>query len=285
MYDSCAAPGDGQWVPLSTEASAQTRMYKTLLHPDGERSWAELFVVAIDLPRVRMYLVPGTREPQATIPEAADTPRLGRIPDEHQSAVLAAFNGGFKTEHGHYGIYANGVMLVPPQPSACTIAYFKDFSLQIGSEAKLHDSPDDTTWWRQTPNCMFEDGKMNWRLVQGRGTKWGTTLEGETVIRRSAIGIDAEGKTLYVGISNHTTPVAIAKGMRHAGADSVAELDVNYSFPKFLTFKTSRSNKLRVAVPLADGFEYSENEYLRKSSGRDFFYLTDTSVDGRTARN
>jgi hypothetical protein len=256
-----------------------------LLHPDQKRSWAELFVVALDLRRVNVHLVPGTREPHATVKEALDMTRIGRVPDEHHAGVLAAFNGGFKTEHGHYGMSVNGITLVAPHEATCTVAYFKDHSLRIGSWPKLKDELDETSWWRQTPNCMFEDGRMHPRLAEGWVHKWGSTLDGQTVIRRSAIGIDASGTTLYVGISNHTTAPAIASGMRHAGAVTVAQLDINFSFPKFVTFRASRLSKLRFAVPLANGFEFSEHEYLRKPSYRDFFYVMEGSVDGRTASN
>ena len=286
MLESWSAPGDGEWVVLPDSTPLDSaRMFKTLLHPDPDRSWAELFVVALDLRRVRLYTVPGTVEPQATLPEALEMPRPGRVPDEHHQAVLAAFNGGFKTEHGHYGMYVNGVTIVPPNEASCTIAYFKDFSLRIGSWPKVRDQLDEITWWRQTPTCMFEDGKMHPRMAEGFVTRWGSTVDGETVIRRSAIGIDADGKTLFVGISNHTTAPAIANGMRHAGAVTVAQLDINFSFPKFVTFRPSRISKLRVAVPLTDDFEYSEHEYLRKASNRDFFYVLDASLDGRTASN
>lgn len=280
-----SAPGDGQWVPLPEETPAyEARMFKTLLHPDKQRSWAELFVVAIDLRRVTLHLVPGTREPVALVKEGMELARPGRVPDEHHAGILAAFNGGFKTEHGHYGMQVNGVTLVPPHEATCTIAYFKDHTLRIGSWARLGSQLDETAWWRQTPNCMFEDGKMHPRLAEGFVQKWGATLDKETVIRRSAIGMDATGHILYVGISNHTTAPAIANGMHHAGAATVAQLDINFSYPKFVTFKASRLSKLRFAVPLADGFEFSEHEYLRKPSSRDFFYIMEGSMDGRTAR-
>jgi hypothetical protein len=286
MHERWGAPGDGQWVALPEGTPpAQARMFKTLLHPDQKRSWAELFVVALDLRRVHVHLVPGTREPHATQKEAMEMTRIGRVPDEHHKGVLAAFNGGFKTEHGHYGMSVNGITLVAPHEATCTVAYFKDGSLRIGSWPKLKDDLDETSWWRQTPNCMFEDGRMHPRLAEGWVHKWGSTLDGQTVIRRSAIGIDASGSTLYVGISNHTTAPAIASGMRHAGAVTVAQLDINFSFPKFVTFRASRLSKLRFAVPLADGFEFSEHEYLRKPSNRDFFYVMEGSVDGRTASN
>jgi hypothetical protein len=55
------------------------------------------------------------------------------------------------------------------------------------------------------------------------------------------------------------------------------------SFPKFVTFRASRISRLRWAVPLAEGFESSEHEYLRKASNRDFFYVTAAQADVRTA--
>jgi hypothetical protein len=286
LYAEVDAPGDGEWVVLPDETPpAEARMFKTLLHPDVDRAWAELFVVALDLRHVRVHAVPGTLEPQPTVPEALDLLRPGRVPDDSHAAVLAAFNGGFKTEHGHYGMSVNGVTIVAPQDGTCTIAGVKDGSLRIGTWAKLKTEAQDAAWWRQTPACMFENDKMNARLAGGLVRKWGSTLDGETVIRRSAMGIDASGTTLYVGISNHTTAPALARGMHHAGASTVAQLDINFSYPKFVTFRESPTSKLKVAVPLAEGFDYSEQDYLRKANSRDFFYVTESSVDGRTARN
>ena len=40
----------------------------------------------------------------------------------------------------------------------------------------------------------------------------------------------------------------------------------------------------RKAVPLAKGFEFSEDEYIRKRAIRDFFYLLRKPGD-RTAKN
>jgi hypothetical protein len=286
LHPEVQAPGDGRWVVLPEGAPLEDAlMYKTLLHPDTERAWAELFVVALDLRRIRLHFVPGTQEPQPTVAEALELARPGRVPDELHTGVVAAFNGGFKTEHGHYGSHVGGVTLVPPLEGTCTIAALKGNTLRIGTWARLAEQAQEAAWWRQTPDCMYEDGKINPRLAGGYVRKWGSTLDGETVIRRSAIGVDAAGTTLFVGISNHTTAPAIARGMHHAGAATVAQLDINFSYPKFVTYGESPASKLRVAVPLAEGFEFSEHEYLRKASPRDFFYVMDTSLDGRTARN
>jgi hypothetical protein len=249
-------------------------LWKTLLHPDKSRSWAELFVVAMEIDNIDLHLVPGTREPVALEPEAQDLVREGHIPNQFHDSVLAAFNGGFKTEHGGYGMALGAVTLVRPRDGVCALALFEDHSIRIASWEKMADDRPRMQFFRQTPNCMYEDSQIHPKLLDGQTKKWGATLDGETVIRRSAIGIDKEGKTLYMGISNNTTATAIALGMHHAGAVTIAQLDINYSYPKFVLFEKPAGGSERKAVALADGFEFSEHEFIRDPSRRDFFFVT-----------
>ncbi len=285
-----SAPGDGEWVPMSDpdRPNDPVTMMKTLLHPDKNRSWAEVFVVAIDLRRVRLHLVAGTKEPQATEDGALNVPRPGVIPEESRDRVLAAFNGGFKTEHGHYGMFADDTLLVKPKPGVCTIAGYKDDSIRIATWNELASDAANMVFWRETPVCMYENDVLHFRLADPELAKrWGATLDGETVIRRSAIGIDRTREILFVSISNHTTARAIADGMHHAGATTVAQLDVNFSYPKFVTFERKKGapaeSSKRIAVALADGFEFSEDEYIREPNRRDFFYVMPRDADSRTA--
>jgi hypothetical protein len=290
VHKEWSAPGDGEWVAIVDPDRPDEAPYllKTLLHPDKNRSWAEVFVVAIDLRRTRLHLVPGTKEPVATEDAGVAMSRPGVIPPEHRNVVLAAFNGGFKTEHGQYGIFADGTLLVKPKPGVCAIAAYKDDTIRVATWDKLADTSHEMAWWRETPVCMYENDVLHFRLADPNlARKWGATLDGETVIRRSAIGIDRSGSVLFVSISNHTTARVIADGMHHAGATTVAQLDVNFSYPKFVTFEKKHleagETPKRVAIPLADGFEFSEDEYIREPARRDFFYLMPKDADVRTA--
>jgi hypothetical protein len=271
-----SAPGDGEWLGLhdARHAGEPPRMYKTLLHPDKGRSWAEVFVVAIDLKQVTLVPVVGTQEPQPDSDEARSYQRGGKIPVERQATLLAAFNGGFMTEHGGYGMKLDGVTIAKPKPRACAIAYYKDGSLRIGSWSALASSEADMLWFRQTPECMWENDKLHAGLQAGAGLrKWGATVDGETVIRRSAIGLNLDRSVLYVAITNHTSARVLADGLHHAGASDVAQLDVNWSYPKFVTFEPIGHTSVLHPVPLAPGFEFSDDEYLRKKEKRDFFYI------------
>jgi hypothetical protein len=62
--------------------------------------------------------------------------------------------------------------------------------------------------------------------------------------------------------------------MKHAGANTVAQMDVNFSYPKFVLFERAHGQGKRIAVALASGFEFGEDEYIRKKNPRDFFYIT-----------
>jgi len=271
-----SAPGDGEWLGLNDarHPGEAPRMYKTLLHPDKGRSWAEVFVVAIDLKQVLLYPVLGTQEPQPDSDEARAYQRDGKIPVDRQDTLVAAFNGGFMTEHGGYGMKLDGVTIAKPKPRACAIAQYKDGSLHIGSWAALGSNETDMVWFRQTPECMFENDKLHAGLQAGAGLrKWGSTVDGETVIRRSAIGLNAERSVLYVAITNHTSARVLAEGLHHAGASDIAQLDVNWSYPKFVTFEPIGHSHVLHPVALAPGFEFSDDEYLRKKEKRDFFYI------------
>jgi len=274
MHESFSAPGDGRWIPIedARHPGEPPRMQKTLLHPDRNRSWTAVVVVAMDLRQVALRLVPGRREPESKMLEARKYDRKALIAPEHLESAIAAFNGGFKTTHGQYGMMVDGVTFVRPRIGSCSIAMFPEGRLAIGPWKKIRDGADDMAWFRQTPQCMVEAGELHVGLRVEGNTHWGATVDRNTVIRRSALGVSENGDVLFYGVGDHTTARAIGQAMHHAGAHDVAQLDVNFSYPKFLTVEARADGEL-VAKPIADGFEYSEDDYLRKRAQRDFFYV------------
>jgi len=275
MYDDFAAEGDGRWVSVTT-GDGEAVMKKTLLHPDRTRSLAELFVVAIDLSGAALHYVPGTAEPENVAPGADALERSAEVPAQDRDALLAAFNGGFKTRHGQHGVEVSGLTLVPMRSGLCTLVGRADGSVALAAFEKV-PSREDAAFVRQSARCLVEDGVRHPGLVQELTASWGAAVGGDTVIRRSAIGISADGRTLFVGVSNRTTAPALADGMRHAGARTGAQLDVNEAFPRFLTYEKSADGKL-VAESIAPGFHYRAGHYVDAPSSRDFFYLTRKSA-------
>jgi hypothetical protein len=274
MLPRVAAAGDGVWVSVDDPERPEgtSILYKTLIHPDPARPWAEVFVAAMDLRRVRVFAVAGSESPEALTAEGRGYARSAVIPGERQGTLVAAFNGGWRSEHGQFGMEVDGVALVPPKDKACTIAAFDDGTIQIATWTSIASERARTQWWRQTPACLYEHGSRNPGLSRAEAFSWGAAVDGETIIRRSALGLDEQRGILFMGVSNATSAAAIAEGMHHAGASNVAELDVNWSFPKFVVFRRGASGEL-VAEGLFDGFVVNKNEYIRERARKDFFYV------------
>lgn len=276
MHRSVASASDGRWVPIRAESERSTdapRMLLTLIHPDWHRTYAELFVVALDATRVNLHAVPGTTEPLSATPEAKSLTRTGLIPDADRGALLGAFNGGFKTVHGQYGMQVGGLTVLPAQRYACTVGFDAQGQLRIAPWERGVFTQGEWQWWRQTPPCLYENGKMHPGLTVDDNLAWGAALKGSTVTRRSAIGVSRDGKVIYIGIGNELTARALATGMNHAGAADVAQLDINWSYPRFVVFKTGESGELE-ATSLLRGFNVGADDYLRDANPRDFFYVT-----------
>jgi hypothetical protein len=163
----------------------------------------------------------------------------------------------------------------------CTVAGYEDGSLQIGTYSRLSALPQKPMWYRQSPRCMVEQGALHPGLRDPNARGWGATLEGETVINRSAIALSEDGQTLFVAVTNFTTARALALGMRAAGGYNVAQLDVNRSFPKFLLFPRDESGVRRPAS-LFKGFLFDREEMLDEPNPRDFFYVVRRRIDERT---
>jgi hypothetical protein len=244
-----------------------------MLHPDAKRSWSELFVFAMDLRRIRLHAVPGTIDPQPSTSDATTLVRSGLIPPQDHARLIAVMNGGFKAEHGHHGMRVGGVTLLPPRDHLCTIAAYRDGSVRIATWKNLVETQADMLWWRQAAPCMYENGELHPGLLAEKTRNWGAALEGDVVIPRSAIGLNAERTILYFALSNDTTPRIIADGMRHAGASDIAQLDVNWPYPRFLVFRRNESGRL-VAAAAVKTIPFDPDDHVRKPAKKDFFYIT-----------
>ncbi len=273
---SVAAASDGRWIPIADarapgEAPA---MFKAVVHPDARRSFAAVAVVAIDLERLGVSLVAGTVEPQSTTVPRAE--RAGVVPADHFGDLVAAFNGGFKAEHGHYGMMLDGRTFLPPRKTACTVALYRSGSIRIRTFSALEDGVADMAGYRQTPPCLVEQGNIHDTLLASDDAHgWGAAVGGETVIRRSALGLDHAGKTLFYAIGDAVTAGTLARAMKAAGAENAAQLDVNQSYPRFVLYAAAPPHEApRVASALIPDIQFSRSEYVGRPEGRDFFYVT-----------
>ncbi len=132
--------------------------------------------------------------------------------------------------------------------------------------------------FRQGPPCLVEHGSVNPAVDAAHGVEWGAAVDGATIIRRSAMGIDGRGETLFVGLGEAVSTRALAEGMRAGGAEAAVQMDVNYAYVRFLLYgdpaKRARDTRPR-ATPLVPNLLFAPDEYVNEASPRDFFYAVE----------
>jgi Phosphodiester glycosidase len=272
-FPQVAAEGDGAWLPMADSVARGDApvLWKSVVHPDPKRGFAAVAVVAIDLARVELRLVAGTKEPFSNDVPAERRP--GRVPEGRLAELIAAFNGGFKAMHGHYGMMLDGDTFLPPRDIACTVALYRDGAVRVRSWPAVQADEPRLLAYRQTPPCLVEEGALHHALYDSN-RNWGATVSGETVIRRSALGVDAQGKLLFYGLGDAVTARSLAAAMKAAGAHDAAELDVNHAYPRFLLYDRGAPGAApNAASSLIPDVKFKPNEYVGEPAQRDFFYL------------
>ncbi len=274
-FPRTAKPGDGAWEPLVPASSSDPALlYRTAVHPDRVKPDVHVALVAIDLTRVALRAVAGTRQPlSSTVPPEH---RPGLVPQQDLADLVAVMNGGFMTRHGGWGMMVGGEVIAPPKDDGCTVALLADGSVRIATYAKLGVAPEALTAYRQTPPCLVEQGAVNDALLGGEKPRaWGMSETGGVTIRRSALGVAGGGRTLLYGLGESVTPRQMAEAMRAAGAVSAAELDVNWSYTRFFLYGPGPTpdSPPEVTATLIPKLKHARGEYVKKPAERDFFYL------------
>jgi hypothetical protein len=273
-----AQPGDGQWVRLG-DANAGDRagegeplLFRSVVHPHPVSKWVSVTLVAIDLQRTELFLVAGTEEPKSK--DAPPALRSGLVAEDHRDALLAVFNGGWKTAHGNWGVMVGGHVFVAPKPDGCTIAPMKDGTVRIAAWPKLETKTAEMRAFRQTPPCLLEGGQLPGMLQAGQERAWGGMDPKLKTRQRSAVGVDASGKILYYAYSEEAGAKKLAEGLKAAGVVDAAELDINYIWTRFLLFgKTKKDGKLGITSSLAPKMSRDKGGYVDRAHARDFFYV------------
>lgn len=271
-YERTQKPGDGVYAPLPEGTPPDAAVfYKALVHTDKIKAHPYAIVVAFLSEKVRVGLVAGTQDPESD--NVPDERRTGLVPAADVPSLLAVWNGGFKRRHGEYGMKVGADLFVPPIEDACTIGIDSGGFVQIGPWAALSATAQSLVAFRQTPPCLVQNGELNPDLVKEHKQRtWGAAEKGERDIRRSALGRDATGQVLFYGFGDWVTATDLAQTMRAAGASEVAELDVNWSYPRFFWFELGPAGRPQIAGTFVPKITYSAKRYVEKAWERDFFY-------------
>jgi hypothetical protein len=227
-------------------------------------------VVALDLGRLQIGWVPGADDPKvdALQPKVA----AGLIPESARSGAVSVMNGGWQPRHGRWGMMTAGVVLMPPRPEGCTIALHESGRVSVGPWSGIEAGVGELRAYRQTPPCLLHQGHLHPELERNNERRWGGRDPKRKTRRRSAIGIDESGSVLLFAVGIEVGAKLLAEALRHAGAASAAELDINWYWTRFLLLGDADSEGLKVTSTLLPGMEYAAREYTTRPSERDFFF-------------
>ncbi|HZU82339.1 MAG TPA: hypothetical protein VE987_05465, partial [Polyangiaceae bacterium] len=275
--------GEGEWAPPDVPwlrrgpalgADAPPAFQVTFVRPDEERPYARVLLVAMDTRQLDLDMEAGVEDPEPlTGPHGA-----GRIPRDPAiyRRVAAAFNGAFKTEHGHYGMMVHKRVLLPPVPGAATVAVFDDGRVgfgtwgaerRIGGIAGVAD--DALVSFRQNLDPLIDGGRVN---PTGRNL-WGFTLPGKGAqTERSGLCVTSAGHLLYAW-GDDVSGTALAKAMKMGGCDYGLHLDMNPYHTGFLFAAiddlTAKKYKSQLLTPL---MSIPPDRYVQYAP-KDFFYV------------
>lgn len=274
-FERSAHTGDGDWVVL-TEPSWKHHLerpiaYRTRLHPHPVSRFVRMDVAAIDLRSVSLHWVVGSKDAGAERLSNAMKPGFVAAPD--QQRLLVIFNGGFQARHGWWGMHSHGVSLVALKEHGCTVALTASGRVRLGEWASLQHEADAFETLRQTPPCLVSNGEIHPALLSGNTKSWAGQNPQRKTRRRSALGIDPSQGVLYYAIGTETSAVDLARGMAALGAETALQLDINWSWTRFLIVG-KQNGRPRVTQTLIEDTVHGKNEYFTWPADRDFFYLT-----------
>jgi hypothetical protein len=280
-------PGEGQWKPVTAlvrpSDDAVPYFYQSWLRPDPARRYARVSVTAFDPSRVEIGLVAGTREPESTtgLKGSGSIPRrTGLMP-----RVVAAFNGGFQSKHGPYGMVEEGRILVPPAGDAATVAATTDGRVLLGTWPATGPSPG----WkslapgeplpplvhslRQNLQPLVADGRFN----PDRRKKWGSVAgkhikDNTHTVRTGICLLEGGGVAYFFGPS--LSADTLGQAMLDFHCDYGVHLDMNsgHSGFEFYRVEDDAGEKFEAARMIKDMWHMNFPRYIKRDA-RDFFYL------------
>jgi hypothetical protein len=271
---------EGIWVPYIHDSAGRVAAYRTFLQPDRERPYVVTAIVVFNLSVTRLSYVPGTIEPATT----AKIYRPGSIPaeDRQPGVLLAAFNGGFQTRHGNFGVMHDTIVLVPPRPNIATLALYHDGRLSITPwDPKMYDNREIRTW-RQNAAMLIHNNEVNPeatdknKLLDNWGGNVNDVVGAEVVTWRSGIGLSANKRFLYYAAGPSLTVNTLANVFKTLGAKDAMQLDINPYWVQFISVSTVK-DQLKANPLLPEMSGYTER-YLGAYTG-DYFYVVSHNTE------
>ncbi|PKN45496.1 MAG: hypothetical protein CVU63_08790, partial [Deltaproteobacteria bacterium HGW-Deltaproteobacteria-20] len=268
------AEGEGVWREpqhkflqkneVAGAEAAPSYFYQTHVRPDPKRPWSKVWMVAMDARQLRLGIEGGIEDPKPLTGARGE----GRIPREPEvlHRAVGAFNGGFKTTHGEYGMMVARRVLLPPKTGAATIAVTEDGRAGFGSWPSSTNIPQEFVSFRQNLDPLVDGGHLN----PSNRKQWGWHLHTTGMLtHRSGFCLTSAGHMVYAW-GPEVTGETLGNAMIQAGCTYAVHLDMN---PRHTAFAYLDARQRHQAKLLHPGMEVLPERFIVWSP-KDFFYLT-----------
>jgi hypothetical protein len=254
---------------LSSALSSQPTAFVPVASWDGQtaawiaRSSSGVVLLSFDQRLVQLHLHSGTLDAGPT------GWRFGpMVAGQELHHLVAAFNGAFKFSTGSGGYMAYGRVAVPLRAGVGSIVTYANGQTDIGSwglEVPEHGQPIASV--RQNLPLLIDHGREASTL--GCLSCWGATLDGVIDPARSALGITADGRLIWVG-GEHLTVGALADALLGARVVRAVQLDINPYWVAGYLYGHRGGKGPPAPVPVIPGQSGIPGQYLSPWT-RDFF--------------
>jgi hypothetical protein len=265
--------GEGVWQPYGDAVHGAAAMQVAYLRPDDVHGTVLAAVVRIDQTAASFRLVPGSK-----VPGHGPWPGGDAVPASDRANLLAAFNSGFRIGDSRGGYMEAGRTAAPLRNGAASMIIDAHGTIDVVSwtNATAASAP---VAVRQNLDLIVDGGQLVAGLDDNTGNRWGHTVGNKLFVWRSGIGIDAQGRVLYVaseGLSVRT----LAALLQRAGAVRAMELDINHAWVSFNAFHHEASGVL-TGSKLLSSMSKPADRYLHPDT-RDFVAVISRATSGHT---
>ena len=263
--------GEGKWHVFASTSSGPV-IWATAVHPLNTQPGVIASYALFDPARVHAALFNGT-----DLPGGGPWNNGSTVMDAARPALIGAFNGGFRFKHIKGGYFAESRTVKPLINGDATLAIGADGRIVLGKYGR--DLTNDGKWvsLRQNLPPVIDGGKEAVSTATEQGASaiyWGDDFGHVLQDRRSALCRRRDGMLMYV-VTERVDIAGLAQVLLAAQCEFAMELDINGTWPQFVSFASSASGP---GTPTALTPAMKHLDRVITGSTKDFVALFDPAL-------
>ncbi len=255
-------PSEGVWQSIES-VNGTPAMYATFVRPDTTHTSYLAGIVSMDQRLVKFQLHPGETDPG---PGAWGVPTS--VPPTDRANLLATFNGGFKVKDSRGGFYLNGQTAGTLTNGAASLVFGKDGHVTVGVWGRDVTMTPDVGAVRQNLKLIVDHGKVPANVDSNVEANWGASISGNLYVWRSAMGLTADGRLIFV-YGPALSVRSVADLLQRSGVVTGLQMEINPAWMSFMYYQQTADPTTPTPVNLLSSQERPADRYLQPTS-RDF---------------